>query len=91
MGVSQGPGEAGLLVRVNAMRPTLSDALDQVAGYVMTDPAGASRLTITELASRVGTSPGTVTRFCRAVGFGGYQELTREWRDVQGTTHPADG
>ncbi|GGO91654.1 MurR/RpiR family transcriptional regulator [Wenjunlia tyrosinilytica] len=75
MSTQDGPSEAGLLARVSALRPTFSEALDQVAGYVLKDPAGASRITITELASRVGTSPGTVTRFCRAAGFSGYQEL----------------
>jgi DNA-binding MurR/RpiR family transcriptional regulator len=32
-------------------------------------------LTITELADRAGTSPATVTRFCRAIGFDGYTQF----------------
>ncbi|MEV4561032.1 MurR/RpiR family transcriptional regulator [Kitasatospora sp. NPDC049285] len=63
------------LSRLQALRPALSGALEQVASYVLSDPAAASRATITELAERVGTSPGTITRFCRAAGFAGYQEL----------------
>jgi DNA-binding MurR/RpiR family transcriptional regulator len=32
-------------------------------------------LTITELADQAGTSPATVTRFCRAIGFDGYTQF----------------
>jgi DNA-binding MurR/RpiR family transcriptional regulator len=46
-----------------------------VAEQVLTDPAGASRATIVELAERSGTSPATITRFCRALGFEGYADL----------------
>src|SRR6185503_15549263 len=45
------------------------------AEQVLTDPAAASRATIVELAERSGTSPATVTRFCRALGFDGYADL----------------
>ena len=38
-------------------------------------PAAAARSTIVELAERSGTSPATVTRFCRALGFVGYADL----------------
>ncbi|WP_194917068.1 MurR/RpiR family transcriptional regulator, partial [Catenulispora rubra] len=61
--------------RLYAMRGELSDALGQVADYVLADPAAAARCTITDLAERVGKSPGTITRFCRALGFTGYAEL----------------
>jgi DNA-binding MurR/RpiR family transcriptional regulator len=46
-----------------------------VAELVLTDPASAARSTIVELAERSGTSPATVTRFCRALGFEGYADL----------------
>jgi DNA-binding MurR/RpiR family transcriptional regulator len=42
---------------------------------VLADPAAAARATIVELAERSGTSPATVTRFCRALGFEGYSDL----------------
>jgi len=50
-------------------------ALRRVAEQVLGDPAAAARATIVELAERSGTSPATVTRFCRALGFEGYAEL----------------
>ena len=65
----------GLLVRVRDQLPQFTGALRRVAERVLADPAGAARATIVELAERSGTSPATVTRFCRALGFDGYADL----------------
>src|SRR5437762_7475817 len=65
----------GVLVRVRARLPEFTGALQRVAEQVLDDPAGAARATIVELAERSGTSPATVTRFCRALGFDGYADL----------------
>jgi DNA-binding MurR/RpiR family transcriptional regulator len=68
-----GPDSA--LRRVRARLPEFTGALQRVAEQVLADPAGAARATIVELAERSGTSPATVTRFCRALGFPGYADL----------------
>src|SRR2546423_12771795 len=65
----------GVLVRVRSRLGEFTGALQRVADQVLTDPAGAARATIVELAERSGTSPATVTRFCRALGFDGYADL----------------
>jgi DNA-binding MurR/RpiR family transcriptional regulator len=65
----------GVLLAVRAKLPEFTGALRRVAEQVLTDPAGAARATIVELAERSGTSPATVTRFCRALGFDGYADL----------------
>src|SRR3954469_8734896 len=65
----------GVLARVRSLLPEFTGALRRVAEQVLTDPAAASRATIVELAERSGTSPATVTRFCRALGFDGYADL----------------
>jgi DNA-binding MurR/RpiR family transcriptional regulator len=64
-----------LLGRVRDLLPEFTGALRRVAEQVLVDPAAAARATIVELAERSGTSPATVTRFCRALGFEGYSEL----------------
>ena len=61
----------GVLFRVRTRLPEFTGALQRVAEQVLTDPAAAARATIVELAERSGTSPATVTRFCRALGFDG--------------------
>src|SRR5947207_12542873 len=84
---SSGPGSSGpnspdphelpdsVLARVRELLPEFTGALQRVAEQVLADPAGAARATIVELAERSGTSPATVTRFCRALGFDGYADL----------------
>jgi DNA-binding MurR/RpiR family transcriptional regulator len=69
------PNPDGVLVRVRSRLPEFTGALQRVAEQVLSDPAGAARATIVELAERSGTSPATVTRFCRALGFEGYADL----------------
>jgi DNA-binding MurR/RpiR family transcriptional regulator len=74
-GVFEEAGTDSVLVRLRARLTEFTGALRRVAEHVLTDPAGASRATIVELAERSGTSPATITRFCRAVGFEGYADL----------------
>lgn len=69
------PPNDGVLARVRAQQPQLTGALRRVADRVLADPAAAARATIVELGERSGTSPASVTRFCRALGFDGYAEL----------------
>ena len=64
-----------VLAKVRAQLPELTGALQRVAELILADPAAAARSSIVELAERSGTSPATVTRFCRALGFVGYAEL----------------
>jgi DNA-binding MurR/RpiR family transcriptional regulator len=75
LGSRDGATGEGLLARVRAGLPEFSDALQRVGELILTDPAGAARSTIVELAERSETSPATVTRFCRALGFDGYADL----------------
>jgi DNA-binding MurR/RpiR family transcriptional regulator len=64
-----------VLARVRSRLPEFTGALQRVAEHILTDPAGAARATIVELAERSGTSPATITRFCRAMDFEGYADL----------------
>lgn len=75
---SEPPVEAGtgqLLSHLRSVLPGLAGALRQVGTVILEDPAWASRATIVELGERSGTSPATVTRFCRSLGLAGYTEL----------------
>src|SRR5689334_23792031 len=65
----------GVLVRIRSRLTEFTGALQRVAEQVLSDPAAAARATIVELAERSGTSPATITRFCRALGFDGYADL----------------
>lgn len=89
--------------RIRGLLPSLTSSERRVAEQVLSDPARASASTITELATRSGTSLTTVTRFCRALGLAGYAELrlllatevgraeSRAWSvDVSETIAPKD-
>src|SRR2546430_14195727 len=81
----------GVLVRVRSQLGEFTGALQRVAEQVLTDPAGAARATIVELAERSGTSPATVTRFCRALGLDGYADLRLSIASETGRAAPSAG
>ena len=58
--------------RVRSATPTLSEAMLRISQIVQDDPQALLQTTITELAERAKTSPATVTRFCRQMGYTGY-------------------
>lgn len=70
-----GTGTAPLLVRLRALRPSLSPAEDRVAEQVLADPRGTAAKTISELATAAATSETTVLRFSRRLGLSGYPRL----------------
>lgn len=61
--------------RIRARWTDLPAATLRVAQVVLDDPRLVLDLRIDELADRAGTSPATVTRFCRQVGYSGYVAL----------------
>jgi len=71
-----GPGdESSPLVRIRSLLPGLARAEQRVAQVVLDDPAAVAHRSITEVAEAAATSETTVTRFCKAIGVGGYPEL----------------
>ncbi|MFN2494305.1 MAG: MurR/RpiR family transcriptional regulator [Pseudonocardiaceae bacterium] len=71
----QAQDESSLLVRIRSLLPDLARAEQRVAGVVLANPASVAHRSITEVAEQAGTSETTVTRFCKAIGVGGYPEL----------------
>ncbi|WP_186382793.1 MurR/RpiR family transcriptional regulator [Amycolatopsis rhizosphaerae] len=67
--------EASPLVRIRSLLPGLARAEQRVAKVVLEDPSAVARRSITEVALAANTSETTVTRFCKAVGVGGYPQL----------------
>jgi DNA-binding MurR/RpiR family transcriptional regulator len=67
--------DASPLVRIRSLLPGLARAEQRVAHVVLDNPALVAHRSITEVADSAGTSETTVTRFCKAIGVGGYPEL----------------
>ena len=65
------------LLRLREAGPSLSAAEQQLARYITQNPEEVTRLTVRGLAQRSFTSPSSVVRLCRSVGFEGYKELRR--------------
>ncbi|HEV2782469.1 MAG TPA: MurR/RpiR family transcriptional regulator [Actinophytocola sp.] len=94
--------ESSPLVRIRSLLPGLARAEQRVAKVVLDNPSSVARRSITEVADAAGTSETTVTRFCKAIGVGGYPELrialaadtarteARTDRDLGGEIDPED-
>ncbi|MGH4025095.1 MAG: MurR/RpiR family transcriptional regulator [Pseudonocardiaceae bacterium] len=72
---SQAHEDPSPLVRIRSLLPGLAKAEQRVAQVVLADPAKVAHRSITDVAEQAGTSETTVTRFCKAIGVGGYPEL----------------
>jgi len=64
-----------IVSRIERVETDLSPAERRVAEVVRQDFEAATRLTIADLASKAGVSQPTVTRFCRSVGCGSFNEF----------------
>ncbi|WP_308800232.1 MurR/RpiR family transcriptional regulator [Agromyces silvae] len=64
-----------MFVALRQRMPSLSKAEHHIAELVLDRPAVVVESTITRLATLAGTSPASVARFCRAVGYAGYKEF----------------
>jgi DNA-binding MurR/RpiR family transcriptional regulator len=62
-------------VKIRSLLPGLARAEQRVAKVVLENPGTVAHRSITEVAEQAGTSETTVTRFCKAIGVGGYPEL----------------
>ena len=61
--------------RIRSLLPDMPSAVARVADYLLREPQAPLTLSIGELAERAETSPATVTRFCRMIGYAGYVEM----------------
>lgn len=61
--------------RISLVYPSLSGAHRRAANFVLQNPLDTATMTIEGLAEKSDTSTATVTRFVRALGYGGYGEF----------------
>jgi DNA-binding MurR/RpiR family transcriptional regulator len=66
---------AGCLARLRSMIQALKPAERSIAEFVLADPERIIQMSISELGQQAEVGESTVIRFCRAVGYGGYQEF----------------
>jgi DNA-binding MurR/RpiR family transcriptional regulator len=71
----------GLVAVLVARQGDLSPRLAQVARHVLNHPEDAALSSISRLAAQAGVTPATVTRFAQELGFGGFPDLQRVFRE----------
>ncbi len=68
------PKKAGTLVRIGDLYPSFTEKERLVADYVLST-ADLSHRTITQVVRSSGASYGSVDRFCKRLGYSGFQDL----------------
>lgn len=63
------------LERVTDAYPTLTRSARKIADYILDHTLEAQYMSITALAEECGVADATISRFCRALGFDGYNEF----------------
>ena len=92
--------QAGALIRLRGLYPSLRVALQKVADVIAGQPEKTVYSSINEVAARAGVSEATVMRLCRVMGFKGFQDfkiaLAREmatpydsWQEPEDHQDPA--
>jgi len=67
--------QSGALIRLRGLYPSLKTALQKVADVILQQPEMAIYASVSEVASVSGVSEATVMRFCRTLGFKGFQDF----------------
>lgn len=67
--------------RIRHHYPMLSAAEKRIADYIMKNPAGLSTVTAVAIAEATHTSPATIIRFCRSIGFKGFIDFKQYLRN----------
>lgn len=73
--MDDGPHAMSLLQRVLAALPEIGAAERRVADFVRTSPSEVIRMSMARLSEVCSVSDPTIIRFCRRLGFEGYQEF----------------
>ncbi|MPM43594.1 putative HTH-type transcriptional regulator YbbH [bioreactor metagenome] len=64
-----------LVMKMQALLPTLSKSEQKVVGYIIENPEKVIYLSVAELAENSGVSDPTVVRTCQKLGLTGYQDM----------------
>jgi DNA-binding MurR/RpiR family transcriptional regulator len=67
--------QGGALIRLRGVYPSLKKALQKVANLILRQPEMAIYASVNEVAAAANVSEATVMRFCRTLGFKGFQDF----------------
>jgi len=69
------PTKAGCLLRIKSASEMFKPAEKSVAEFVLANPEQVMHMSVSEAARDIGVGESTVIRFCRSLGYKGYQEF----------------
>lgn len=69
------PAKAGCLLRIKSAAEMFKPAEKAVAEFVLNNAEQVMQMSVSEAARDIGVGESTVIRFCRALGYKGYQEF----------------
>lgn len=69
------PARAGCLLRIKSARELFKPAEAVIAEFVLANADRVMHMSVSEAARDIGVGESTVIRFCRALGYKGYQEF----------------
>ena len=69
------PLQAGCLIRIKSAMESFKPAEREVAEFVLENPEQVMQMSISEASQNVGVGESTIIRFCRALGYKGYQDF----------------
>lgn len=64
-----------ILDALGAMQNSLTRTAQRIAAYILHDPASVTQFSIAELSSETQTGEATIIRFCRTLGYKGFQDF----------------
>jgi len=75
LGATSRDPQSGALIRLRGVYPSLKTALQKVANLILRQPEMAIYASVNEVAAAAQVSEATVMRFCRTLGFKGFQDF----------------
>jgi len=67
--------EGTILLRIKRIMPSLSPKQSQIAQYIINNDNENMYLSITDLSNLLGVSEASIVRFCKILGYSGYQQF----------------
>ncbi|PPA69990.1 RpiR family transcriptional regulator [Jeotgalibacillus proteolyticus] len=63
------------LAKIRSLYPSFSAKESKIADFILRDPQNIIHLSITQFAEELGVADSTIFRFCKRIGFTGYQSM----------------
>ncbi len=71
------PGK--ILDALGAMQNSLTRSAQRIAAYILAQPAQVTQLSIADLSALTQAGEATIIRFCRTLGYKGFQDFKWTW------------